>query len=159
MAASNECYSTVEPVLRVSGSKRIQSGLAKLQGMGKIRKFSFLGSIAFLGLAFCVFGWGLGYKLSLYNKAQTPSHQIPEAKLLSSNESSRTAKSPLVFRTRTSTRISYTAPTALFLVLLLAAGLLQLPALKMVENPGNKQLLLHRAILNTLFVRPPPVFI
>jgi hypothetical protein len=48
--------------------------------------FGLFGSLAFLGLGICVFGWGLGYKLSLYDQSQTPSHQIPNAKLLSRDE-------------------------------------------------------------------------
>jgi hypothetical protein len=113
--------------------------------------------LAFLGLAFCVFAWGLQYKLSLYDPPQTASHQIPMAKLLSRDEQSSTAKSPLVVRTKTSTRIIYTASATLFLILLLAVSLLNPPASKRVKQPDRKLLNLHRAILNTLFVRPPPV--
>jgi len=113
--------------------------------------------LAFLGLTFCVFAWGLEYKLSLYDPPQTDSHQIPKAKLLSRDEQSSTANSPLVVRTKTSTKIIYTAPATVFLILLLAAGLLNPAASKRVEQLGHKLLNLHRAILNTLFVRPPPV--
>jgi len=38
------------------------------------------------GLAFSVFLWGLGYKLSLYEPTQGNFHQIPRAKLLSEDE-------------------------------------------------------------------------
>lgn len=43
-------------------------------------------TLSFLGLAFCVFIWGLQYKLSLYDPPQALSHKIPTAKLLSKNE-------------------------------------------------------------------------
>jgi hypothetical protein len=124
---------------------------------GKFRPFGLSGSLAFLGLAFCVFAWGLQYKLSLYDPPQTSSHQIPKAKLLSRDEQSSTAESPLIIRAKTFTSVIYTAPTAVFLILLLAIRALNPPASKRVEQPAHKLLNLHRAILNTLFVRPPPV--
>ena len=67
--------------------------------------------LAFLGLGFCVFAWGLQYKLSLYDPPQTASHQIPRAKLLSRDEQSGTVEHPLVIRTKTSTSVIYTAPS------------------------------------------------
>jgi hypothetical protein len=43
-------------------------------------------------LAFTVFGWGTGYKLSLYDRPGSPSTMIPAAKLLSQKERPSTAK-------------------------------------------------------------------
>jgi hypothetical protein len=40
-------------------------------------------------LGVCVFLWGFGYKLSLYNIQEPTLHRVPEAKLLSKNEDSR----------------------------------------------------------------------
>jgi hypothetical protein len=37
-------------------------------------------------LGFCVFGWGLRYKLSLYDPPHSVNHRMPEAKLLCSKE-------------------------------------------------------------------------
>jgi hypothetical protein len=122
----------------------------------KSRQFGLFGSLAFLGLAFCIFAWGLQYKLSLYDPPQTASHQIPKAKLLSRDEQSSTAESPLVIRTKTSTSVIYTAPTVVFLILFLAISLLNPPASRRVEKRASRLLHLHRAVLNTLFVRPPP---
>jgi hypothetical protein len=116
-----------------------------------------LRELAFLGLAFCVFAWGLQYKLSLYDPPQTASHQVPKAKLLSRDEQSSTVEHPLVIRTRTSTSVIYTAPTAVFLILFLAISLLNPPASRRLEKRANRLFHLHRAVLNTLFVRPPPV--
>jgi hypothetical protein len=45
------------------------------------------------------------------------------------------------------------------LFLLLAISLLNSPPLTRVGRLSNKLLHLHRAILNTLFVRPPPVLV
>jgi hypothetical protein len=129
---------------------------ATVHRWGKFRPFGLAGSLAFLGLAFCVFAWGLQYKLSLYGPPQSVSHQIPKAKLLSRDEQSSTAEHPLVIRTKTSTRVIYTAPTAIFLILLLAVSRLNPPVSRRVERRANRLLHLHRAILNTLFVRPPP---
>jgi hypothetical protein len=116
-----------------------------------------LGILAFLGLAFCVFAWGLQYKLSLYDPTQTASHQIPKAKLLSKDEQSSTAKDPLTIRTKTSTRVIYIAPTAVLLFLMLAISVLNPPVSRRLERRANGLFHLHRAVLNTLFVRPPPV--
>jgi hypothetical protein len=41
-------------------------------------------SLVLLGI--CVFGWGLRYKLSLYDPPHAVSHRMPEAKLLSGKE-------------------------------------------------------------------------
>jgi hypothetical protein len=128
-----------------------------LHSWGKYRKFNLFGSLAFLGLACCVFGWGLQYKLSLYDPPQTASHQIPKAKLLSRDEQSSTAEHPLVIRKNTSTRVIYTAPTAVFLILLPAISVLNPPVSRRLEKRANRLFHLHRAVLNTLFVRPPPV--
>ena len=43
-------------------------------------------SILLAALGLCVFFWGLGYKLSLYETHLANLHRIPEAKLLSHNE-------------------------------------------------------------------------
>jgi len=125
----------------------------------KRRLINALVTQAFLGLAVCVFAWGLQYKLSLYETPQAASHQIPKAKLLSKNMQASTAENPLVVRTKTSSRVSYTAPTAIILILLLAITLLNPSTSRRVEKRANRLLHLHRAVLNTLFVRPPPVLV
>src|ERR1035437_4967809 len=124
---------------------------------GKFRPFGLSGSLAFLGLAFCVFAWGLQYKLSLYDPPQTASHQIPKAKLLSRDDQSSTAESPLVIRTKTSTRVIYTVSTAVFLILLLAHSVLNAPASGQREQCASRSWHLRRATLRTVIVRPPPV--
>jgi hypothetical protein len=113
--------------------------------------------LAFLGLAFCVFAWGLQYKLSLYDPPQTASHQIPKAKLLSRDEQSSTAEHPLVIRTKTSTSVIYTAPTVVLFIIFVGLNRVYPPAARRVEKRDDRLLHLHRAVLNTLFVRPPPV--
>ena len=46
-------------------------------------------SILLVMLGMCVFLWGFGYKLSLYDLHPLTVHRIPEAKLLSKNEDAR----------------------------------------------------------------------
>jgi hypothetical protein len=56
----------------------------------KTRSEHRLWTVAFLGLAICVFLWGLQYKLLLYIPSQANSHLVPTAKLLSPNERPKT---------------------------------------------------------------------
>jgi hypothetical protein len=56
------------------------------------RRVSVFTVFASLFLAFTVFGWGTGYKLSLYDPPGSPSTIIPAAKLLSQKERPSTAK-------------------------------------------------------------------
>lgn len=56
------------------------------------RRASVVTVFAVLFLAFTVFGWGTGYKLSLYDPPGSPSTIIPAAKLLSQKERPSTAK-------------------------------------------------------------------
>ena len=70
-----------------------------------------------------------------------------------------TAESPLVIRSKTSTKVIYTATSADMLILLLAVSLLVPPAQRKLETCVYGLLHLHRTVLNTLFVRPPPVLL
>ena len=123
---------------------------------GKSRLFNLLGMIVFLGLAVCVFTWGLQYKLSLYDPPQASSHQIPQAKLLSKNEQTGTTESQLVVRTKTSTRVSYTVPTSVFFVLLLALGMLNPQVSSRREHAHGSCLASSSRHIDIFFVRPRP---
>jgi hypothetical protein len=123
---------------------------------GAIRTFSLLVILATLGLAVCVFAWGLQYKLSLYDPPQAASHKIPQAKLLSGNERSGIAESTLVFRTKTSITVSYAVPPVTLLFLLLALNIFN-PAAGQREQRTSRSWHLRRGLLNTFFVRPPPI--
>jgi hypothetical protein len=118
-----------------------------------------MGLLAFIGLGFCVFMWGLQYKLSLYDPPEATSHQIPKAKLLSKNERSSSTQSPQVVRTRTSTTVIYTVPTLAFFILLLAVSVLNPPKSGQSEQRASQSWLLRRPHLRTYFVRPPPVLV
>jgi len=110
-----------------------------------------------VGLAACIFAWGLQYKLSLYDPPQSISHQIPKAKLLSKNEQSSSSESPFVSRTRTSSRVIYTVPTVFSFLLLLIISILNPSISSQREQRASRLRPLRRAHLRTHFVRPPPV--
>jgi hypothetical protein len=128
-----------------------------LHHWGKSRPIIRVGNLVFLGLAVCVFTWGLQYKLSLYDPPQAVSRQIPHAKLLSKNEQSGTTENPLVVRTKTFTRVSYIVPTSAFIFLLLVFCMANPQASGQREQRANRSWHLRRAMLNFVFVRPPPI--
>jgi hypothetical protein len=117
-----------------------------------------LGNILFLGLAVCVFTWGLQYKLSLYDPPQAASHQIPHAKLLSKNEQSGATEGQLASSTKSTPRVLGAASAAAFILLLLALCTLNLRASGQREERANDSWHLRRALLDIFAVRPPPIF-
>jgi hypothetical protein len=123
----------------------------------KSRLFNLFEVFAYLGLAICVFTWGLQYKLSLYDPPQASSHQVPQAKLLSRNEQTGTTESPLVVRTKTFTRVSHTSSTAVFLVLLLGLSLLNPQASGQRKQSASRVWHLRSGLFYAFFVRPPPI--
>ena len=129
----------------------------KVQRWNTTRSFNLLGILASLGLAVCVFAWGLQYKLSLYDSPQAASHRIPQAKLLSRDERTGIEASPLVVRTKSSTRVSYTRPAAVFFLLLLGLGILNPRAQSQRKQRTSRVWRLRRGLFNIFFVRPPPI--
>jgi len=129
-----------------------------MQRWSATRPFSLLVILGSVGLAFCVFAWGLEYKLSLYDPPQRASDKVPQAKLLSRNERPGSTGNALVVRTKTSAKISYIVPiAAVFLVLLLPLSILspQSSRQRMQRTSGVSRL--GRGLFNSFFVRPPPV--
>jgi len=121
--------------------------------------FDRMGTLACVALAFCLFAWGLQYKLSLYDPLKAASHHVPTAKLLSKNEQSNSTEIPLVVRTRTSTRVIYTVPTAVFFILLPVPSVSNPPTPGQREQRASQSWLPRRPHLRAHFVRPPPVFV
>lgn len=117
------------------------------------------GTLAFLGLALCVFTWGLQYKLSLYDPPHAPSHQIPTARLISRNERPDATESPAVAHAKAFTKAVQPMPAAAFLILLMALGALAPPVSRPWEEQANRSWHLRRVLLNSFFVRPPPVLL
>ena len=129
----------------------------KVQRWNATRSFNLSGMLAYLGLAVCVFTWGLQYKLSLYDPPRASSHQIPQAKLLSRNELSATRESPLTIQAKISTKVSYIVPTAVFFVLLLALIVLNPKASGQRDLRTSRVWHLRRGLFDIFFVRPPPI--
>ena len=130
----------------------------KAQHWTATRSFNLLGILASLLLAFCVFAWGLQYKLSLYDPPQAASHKIPQAKLLSRNERAGVAESPVIVRTKTSTTVSYTVPTAaVFFLLSLTLNILSLQTSRQRNQRTSSVWRLQSGLFKVFFVRPPPI--
>jgi hypothetical protein len=126
---------------------------------GKSRLFQRCGLVAFLGLSVCVFAWGLQYKLSLYDVDRTDLHQIPQAKLLSKNEQTSATEGPLVIRTKTSTKVIYIVPTAIFFVLLLAFRVSDPRTSGRRAERTSDLWRLRNGLVTIFFVRPPPILV
>jgi hypothetical protein len=109
-------------------------------------------------LSLLVFAWGLGYKLSLYDPPQAVSHKIPQAKLLSKNEKTVAALSPLLSDTEAS-RAQIQAVLCSVLLLFIAAYRLSNP--KPVVPLEFDVMSLRRSRLcfglTFFFVLPPPI--
>jgi hypothetical protein len=106
-------------------------------------------------LAFCVFAWGLQYKLSLYDPPQAASHQIPKAKLLSKDQQSKTPEGLQSGRYDSPVKRIILAPATVFFIWQVLV-VLNPPASGQWEQQANSSPQIHCAILNTIFVRPPP---
>lgn len=128
-----------------------------MQRWSATRPFSLWVILGSLGLAACVFAWGLEYKLSLYDPPQAASHRIPQAKLLSRDERSGIAEGPLLVRTKTCTKVNYTVPTSVLFFELLAPSKLNPQASEQRERLTSHSWHIRRGLLSTFFVRPPPV--
>ena len=105
-----------------------------------------------------MFGWGLKYKLSLYDPPHAVSHEIPQAKLLSKDEQSLTAESRADRTLSTPQAVVQAAFSGLFFVLLLAPaaprGLVLNGKYSHSDQPVRP---LNFASLSAFFSRPPPV--
>ena len=128
-----------------------------MQRWSATRPFNLWVILGSVGLAFCVFAWGLEYKLSLYDSPQAASHKISQAKLLSRNERSEIAENALVVRAKTSALVSHTVPTAVFLVMLLPLSILNPQSSDQREQRASGAWYLRRGLFDIFFVRPPPV--
>ena len=117
------------------------------------RRFAFLLPLGLLMLSMAVFGWGLQYKLSLYQAKDSISHLTPEAKLLSQKERPVATQAMDV-------RPSELPAFPLLPALLMAAltpGLYQAAAryVRTASTEGSRAPL--PPCLRAVFLRPPPV--
>lgn len=117
-------------------------------------------SLALIGLALSVFGWGTGYKLSLYYPPNSSSHLMPHAKLLSKNEQD-SPKESIQNKHSKDTSDKYRMRTQLALLFALLLGSVALnhisaPSPRECESSRQRHLRQHTS-LNFFFVLPPPV--
>jgi hypothetical protein len=118
-----------------------------------LSRFTFV----FIGLAICVFTWGLQYKLSLYYPPHSTYHQIPEAKLLSRNERAAATEGPLVIGTKAPSDIVHGCLFTLALFVLVL-GTLRMPGVSQREQERKRPWRVFcNPALNAFFFRPPPV--
>jgi hypothetical protein len=118
-------------------------------------------SLAFIGLAFAVFSWGTGYKLSLYYPSNSAAHRIPHAKLLSRNEQEPPRDKSLAGNANDTRHKREMGTLFAFLPivhLVSAAALLRSSAHVSGGSDSHPlQYLRQRASLTFFFVLPPPV--
>ena len=114
-------------------------------------------TLLFLGLAICVFTWGLRYKLSLYDPPQAVSHAIPKAKLLTRDEQSTASESPLVKHLGVPCKSVRMTLLSLVFPLLLTISVRDFRVL-FAKDPdlSRPMALFHHASLYAFFFRPPP---
>jgi hypothetical protein len=106
--------------------------------------------LGFLMLSLAVFGWGLQYKLSLYQGQNSITHQAPVAKLLSQKERPATAQ--------TLDARFPEVPIFTAFVLVAMASLLRLAATRYLRTGSLERSRPPRPpCLQALFFRPPPV--
>lgn len=110
-------------------------------------------TLAFAGLAICVFVWGLQYKLSLYIPSQASSHQVPIAKLLSPNERPKTHQE--LTNARPNLLAGVLRERAIAALFVLIVGVFSMPE-SVRRRRANRAKQIQRAILEAFFVRPPP---
>jgi hypothetical protein len=101
-------------------------------------------------LSMAVFGWGLQYKLSLYQGKGSITHQSPEAKLLSQKER------PTAGHSLTARPAELSVFPAL-LMLVLAFGLHHISAFFVRSGSMRRVRTPMPPCLQAIFLRPPPV--
>jgi hypothetical protein len=109
--------------------------------------------LGLLMLSLAVFGWGLQYKLSLYQAKTSIAHLTPEAKLLSQKERPATTRA---LGARTPEVPAFLAFAAFVFVAM--ASLLRQAAARYVRTGSTERSRPPRPpCLQALFFRPPPV--
>jgi hypothetical protein len=118
-------------------------------------------SLAFLGLALSVLGWGTGYKLSLYRPSSDSSRLMPHAKLLSKNEQNSPTDKTLIRKVKDATERAEARTSLILLFLAFIVFLASSPqasALRLqVRRESRPWRLRQRDSLTFFFVLPPPV--
>ena len=125
--------------------------------LGKTRTTLGRLTVAFLGLAICVFAWGLQYKLSLYDPPQASSHQVPLAKLLSKDQWSPSPSDACASDVTASSLVLAEQLCVMSFSLLLTLGAENVLSSGQKHRDGARPWLAwSSASLSAFFFRPPP---
>jgi hypothetical protein len=108
--------------------------------------------VGLLMLSLAVFGWGLQYKLSLYQSKDSITHLAPEAKLLSQKERPA-ARQALPARSPEAPAFPFVAALVLVAV---ASFLLRATARYLRTGSIERSRPSRPVCLETVFFRPPP---
>ncbi len=141
-----------------SRQKQVPNPQLRLSNYIKKREFSRARVLVFLGLALCVFTWGLQYKLSLYDPPQAIPHQVPQAKLLANDEPSRMAGVLRAIANEPTARITIHGD-GILLFLFVCLSVASLSSLAQEVPPRDVSWHAGPAFFGSLFVRPPPVLL
>lgn len=115
-------------------------------------------TLGLLGLAFCVFLWGLQYKLSLYDPPQAVSHKLPTAKLLSKNEQATASEGAAITKSSATDEGIRLALICVALPFLAAFAIVSRPApLRRKPETGRPRRRRPDPSLNVFSFRPPPI--
>jgi hypothetical protein len=126
--------------------------------LSKLHHSSIRRSILLVTLGVCVFLWGLGYKLSLYEFHEASVHRIPDAKLLSRNEdSSATDCVRLCLVKLSAAEQGTTFAFVLFVISLASVAGPSSAGAGHYLTLSKPWCLRFAANLSALFLRPPPV--
>ncbi len=117
------------------------------------RYCAFLLSFGLLTLSMAVFGWGLQYKLSLYQAKSSVAHLTPEAKLLSQKERPMVGQ---VQSTRPVEPPAFPRFPALLMVTLAAISCQEATRYSRTGSMEKSRAPLP-ACIHAIFFRPPPV--
>ena|ERR1700689_4016372 len=138
----------MQPKAVIRASEKLVQGSRNSPGK---RSRAFLLPFSLLLLSMAVFGWGLQYKLSLYQGKDSVSHLAPEAKLLSQKErpTAAQAANPRPAGLPSSALLNVTAA--------LAPGLFRTAARYVRTGSRERSRAPLPPCLEALFFRPPPV--
>jgi len=117
------------------------------------RRNSIVTALGILTLAFAIFGWGVQYKLSLYDVPAGHTISVPQAKLLSPKERSMAAQVSAASLPDTQTSL----PVVLAFIRIFGVGLLLSRPAGRPGRAGDLPVRIDRHVSSSYFsFRPPP---
>jgi hypothetical protein len=134
----------------LTGDQVGKSSLLLLSQSSGNRRRAVLLPLGLLIMSMAVFGWGLQYKLSLYQGKGSIAHLTPEAKLLSQKER------PAANRVASSPEVPSFAAFPVLLVLIWTSGLCRAAARYVRTGSRERSRAAAPSCLEAIFLRPPP---